>query len=78
MAALTYYALVRTLIRAAGQTSTLARAVGSDWKGMISPLLYVVAIPIALVAPPIALVLYGTVVALWIIPDLRIERALAE
>ena len=45
---------------------------------MISPLLYVVAIPIALVAPPIALVLYGTVVALWIIPDLRIERALAE
>ncbi len=77
-AAVTYYVLVRTLIRAPGQTPTLARAVGSDRKGMISPLIYVVAIPIALVAPAIAFLLYVTVVSLWIIPDLRIERALAE
>ena len=45
---------------------------------MSSPLLYAVAIPIALVAPAIAFLLYATVVSLWIIPDLRIERALAE
>ena len=78
MAAMTYFILVHALIRAAGQTPTLARAVGSDRKGMISPLLYAVAIPIALVAPAIAFLLYVTVVSLWIIPDLRIERALAE
>ncbi len=78
MAAITYFILVRALIRAAGQTPTLAQAVGSDRKGMISPLLYAVAIPIALVAPAIAFLLYATVVSLWIIPDLRIERALAE
>jgi uncharacterized membrane protein len=78
MAAVTYFILVRALIRAAGQTPTLAQAVGSDRKGMISPLLYAVAIPIALVAPAIAFLLYATVVSLWIIPDLRIERALAE
>jgi len=78
MAALTYYILVRALIRARGQAPTLARAVGTDRKGMISPALYAVAIPVALVAPAIAILLFATVVALWIVPDLRIERALAE
>ena len=77
-AAMTYFILVRTLIRAAGQTPTLARAVGSDRKGVISPLIYAVAIPMALIAPAIGFLLYVTVVSLWIIPDLRIERALAE
>ena len=78
MAAITYYILVRALIGAAGQAPTLARAVGSDRKGMLSPVLYAVAIPIAFVAPAIAFVLYVTVVSVWIIPDLRIERAMAE
>ncbi len=78
MAAMTYFILVHALIRARGQTRTLAQAVGTDRKGMISPLLYAAAIPIALVAPAIAVLLFATVVALWIVPDLRIERALAE
>jgi uncharacterized membrane protein len=78
MAAIAYFILVHALIRAVGQTPTLARAIGSDRKGLVSPLLYAIAIPIALVAPPIAFLLYATVVSLWIVPDLRIERALAE
>ncbi len=78
MAAMTYFILVHALIHARGQTPTLARAVGTDRKGMVSPLLYTVAIPVALVAPAIAILLFATVVAIWIVPDLRIERALAE
>ena len=45
---------------------------------MISPLIYAVAIPVALIAPPIASILYATVLAIWIVPDLRIERALTH
>ena len=41
---------------------------------MISPALYAVAIPVALVVPAIAILLYATVVSIWIVPDLRIER----
>ncbi len=78
MAAMTFFILVHALIRAPGQAPTLARAVGTDRKGMISPALYAIAIPVALVAPAIAVLLYATVVALWIVPDLRMERALAE
>lgn len=77
-AAIAYFVLVHALIRTAGQAPTLARAVGSDWKGMISPALYAIAIPVALVVPAIAVLLYATVVSVWIVPDLRIERALAE
>ena len=68
---------MHTLIRAPGQAPTLAQAVGRDRKGLLSPLIYAVGIPVALVAPPVAFVLYCLVVAIWIIPDLRIERALA-
>ena len=78
LAAIAFFILVHALIRARGQAPTLARAVGTDRKGMISPGLYAVAIPIALVAPAIAVLLFATVVAIWIVPDLRMERALAE
>ena len=76
MAALTFYLLVHSLVAARGQAPTLAAAIGSDRKGMVSPLLYVIAIPFALVAPVIAFGLYVAVVSIWLIPDLRIERAL--
>lgn len=77
-AALAFYLLVHALVRAPAQTPTLAQAIGSDRKGMISPVLYAVAIPFAFVAPVVAFVLYVAVVALWIVPDLRIERSLAR
>jgi uncharacterized membrane protein len=75
LAALAYYGVVRALIRVPGQTPTLAEAVGRDVKGKISPLLFAVAIPIALAAPVVALAIYVVVVILWIVPDRRMERA---
>ena len=55
----------------------LAAAIGTDRKGFMSPVLYAIAIPTALVAPFVALAMCIVVVALWIVPDLRVERALA-
>jgi uncharacterized membrane protein len=75
LAALAYYGVVRALIRVPDQTATLAIAVGRDVKGKISPLLFAMAIPMALVAPVVALAIYVVVVILWIVPDRRMERA---
>jgi uncharacterized membrane protein len=74
LAAIAYYGVVRALIRTPGQTPTLAAAVGRDMKGKVSPVLFAIAIPIALVAPAIALAIYVAVVILWIVPDRRMER----
>jgi uncharacterized membrane protein len=56
----------------------LAEAVGCDWKGKLSPVLYFVAIPLAFVSPWIANAIFVFVALLWIIPDHRIERILAQ
>src|SRR6185436_7857797 len=74
LAAFSYGFLVRALMAAPGQSSTLAEALGDDFKGRISPVLYGAAIPIALVAPLIAFGVYVFVAAMWIVPDPRIER----
>ena len=76
--AIAYYVLVRALIATPGQAPTLASAIGNDVKGKISPLLFMVGIPIALVAPAISLAIYGAVVVMWIVPDRRIERAIRD
>jgi uncharacterized membrane protein len=78
LAAIAYYGLVRALIRTPGQTPALAEAVGRDVKGKISPVIFAAAIPIALIAPAVALALYVVVVVLWIIPDRRMERAVGR
>lgn len=78
LAGAAYYTLVRALIRTPGQTPALAAAVGRDFKGKISSVVFLVAIPIALVAPALALAIYVGVVVLWIVPDRRMERALSE
>ena len=78
MAAFGFYFVVHTLMGAKGQSPALAAAIGSDRKGIISPLIFAMAIPIALVVPALAVVLFIVVVSIWIIPDLRIERALAR
>ena len=74
MAAFSYGFLVRALRAAAGQTSTLAEALGDDFKGRISPMLYAIAIPIAFIAPLVSFGIYIFVAAMWIVPDPRIER----
>jgi uncharacterized membrane protein len=78
MAGIAYYILQRAIIAQQGPNSLLAEAVGRDWKGKISPLLYFVAIPLAIVNPWIANGIYVFVALLWIIPDRRIERILAQ
>ncbi len=52
----------------------LASAIGRDWKGKLSPVIYLAAVPLAFAYPWIANVLYATVAALWLVPDRRIER----
>jgi uncharacterized membrane protein len=74
LAAISYGVLVRALIAAPGQTSTLSEALGDDFKGRISPVLYGLAIPIAFLAPPVSFVIYVLVAGMWIVPDPRIER----
>jgi uncharacterized membrane protein len=76
MAAVAYWILQRALIAQQGRESLLATAIGRDWKGKISPALYLAAIPLAFLNPWIASGIYVLVAALWFIPDPRIERVL--
>ncbi len=78
MAAIAYYILQRAIIAQQGSESLLASAIGRDWKGKISPVLYLVAIPFAFLSSWIASGLYVFVALLWLVPDRRIERALAK
>ena len=77
MAAVGYWILQRTLIAAEGTDSVLARAIGSDRKGNVSVLIYAVAIPLAFFNPWFAQACYAIVALMWLIPDTRIEKALA-
>ena len=78
MAAIAYQILEHTIIAKEGRDSLLARAVGRDWKGKFSPVLYFVAIPLAFVSPWIASGIYVVAALLWLIPDPRIERKLEK
>jgi len=76
LAAIAYWVLQQTIIATEGDSSILKAAIGSDWKGKLSPLLYVVAIASTLWVKWVAQVIYVLVALLWLIPDRRIERAL--
>jgi uncharacterized membrane protein len=76
MAAIAYFVLQRAILRQEGPSSVLAKAVGRDVKGKISPLLYAIAIGAAFVTPVIAGALYVTVALIWFVPDRRIVRAI--
>ena len=76
LAGVAYFILVRMLISARGQPAALAEAVGRDVKGKISPILFAVAIPVALVAPVVSMLIYAAVVVLWLVPDRRMERVI--
>jgi uncharacterized membrane protein len=75
-AAIAYYILQRTIIASQGQASPLQLAVGKDWKGKMSPVLYLLGIGLSFVNPWAATLIYVSVAALWLIPDRRIERAI--
>jgi uncharacterized membrane protein len=78
MAGFAYLILQRAIIKCEGTDSLLARAVGRDIKGRISPLAYIVAIPLAFVSPWLSGALYVAVALMWLVPDQRIEHALAR
>jgi hypothetical protein len=74
MTGFAYTILCRLLIREAGPDSELALALGRDWKGKLSVILYAVAIALAFVNSWIAFGIYVLVAVMWFIPDRRIER----
>ena len=76
MAAVAYWLLEQAIIASEGRDSLLKRAVGRDWKGKLSPLLYGIAIAATFMRPWIAQAIYVSVAILWLVPDPRIERAL--
>lgn len=76
MAAVAYWILQRRIIVSQGEGSVLRKAVGYDWKGKVSPALYLIAILLAFVLPWVSMTLYVVVALIWVIPDRRIERIL--
>ena len=77
MAAIAYWILQQLIIASQGPNSLLKKAVGGDWKGKASPLVYAVAILLAFWSQWISLGLYVLVALVWLVPDRRIEHVLA-
>jgi uncharacterized membrane protein len=78
MAAIAYLVLQQTIIRAQGHGSLLKKAVGHDWKGKLSSLLYVLAIVAALRFAWLGQGIFVIAALIWLIPDRRIEKGLAS
>jgi uncharacterized membrane protein len=77
LAGIAYNILVRALL-ASSDNTLLADALGSDFKGKISMVGYLVAIPLAFLHPWVACFLYILVAIMWLIPDRRIERKMSS
>jgi uncharacterized membrane protein len=76
LAAIAYWTLQQRIIASQGPNSILKKAVGGDWKGKLSLILYAVAIPLAFLWQWGSMSLYVFVALLWLIPDRRIENVL--
>jgi uncharacterized membrane protein len=77
MSGVAYLILQQRIIASQGEDSLLKKAVGSDWKGKLSPVLYVVAILLAFLSSWLSVAVYVFVAVMWVVPDRRIERILA-
>jgi len=78
MAAIAYYVLQQAIIRSQGADSILKKAIGRDWKGKLSPVLYIAAILATLLTPWIAEAIFVGAALIWLIPDRRIENTLTR
>ena len=76
IAAIAYYLLQQAIIRSQGLDSILKKAVGRDWKGKLSPVLYIAAIVATLLSPWISEGILVAAALIWLIPDRRIEKVL--
>jgi uncharacterized membrane protein len=77
-AAMAYTILTRLLLRSHGSDSVLAKALGSDFKGNISLVIYLAAIALAFFYPLASCALYAVVATIWLYPDRRFERLLQK
>ena len=78
MAGIAYWILQRLIVAHEGPESVVGSAVGSDPKGMLSLLLYLLAIPLAFVNEWASYAIYVSVALIWLVPDKRLERRLRE
>ena len=78
MAAIAYWLLQHTIISSQGRDSLLKAAVGKDWKGRLSPLLYAIAIAVSFLSPWMAGGIYVVVALMWLVPDRRIAHVLVS
>jgi uncharacterized membrane protein len=78
LSAIAYFILVRALLAIHDADSALARAIGKDFKGTISVVIYAAALPLAFTHTSISIALYVLVAIMWIVPDPRFERTLAQ
>ena len=78
LSAISYTILVLALLSIHSRDSVLAKALGRDFKGKISMVIYLVAIPLAFVKPWLAYAIYMLVAVMWLVPDRRIERKVAR
>ena len=77
MAAIAYFILQNQIIKSQGENSILAKAIGKDLKGKISPVVYIASILLCWVNPWLAGAGYVIVAFMWLIPDKRIERSIS-
>jgi uncharacterized membrane protein len=77
-AAIAYYVLQLTIIRTEGASSRLRAAIGRDIKGKVSPVIYLVGILVTYVTPWLGVTLFAVVAVMWLVPDRRMERFVAE
>jgi uncharacterized membrane protein len=75
-AAIAYWILQQAIIAVQGPGSPLKAAIGSDWKGKLSPVMYMLGIISTFLWPWVAQALYVAVALLWLVPDRRIEKSL--
>ena len=78
MAGVAYFFLVRAILAHHGKNSRVAIALGRDFKGKVSVLFYVVAVPMAFVNRWVAFAIYVLVALIWFVPDARIEQRLKD
>ncbi|MBC7848585.1 MAG: hypothetical protein H7Y31_02560, partial [Chitinophagaceae bacterium] len=77
MAGVAYYFLAHCLASLHGKQSTIAIALGKDWKGIMSVITYAIGIGLSFVDPWLGFILYALVAAIWFVPDRRIENKLS-
>jgi uncharacterized membrane protein len=78
MAAIAYFILQTAIIRREGRHALLAAAIGADWKGKLSPVLYLASIPLAFLNAWVSNALFILVALIWLVPDPRIERVVEK